>query len=258
MSADAIDPGALTQALAGTRLGPVEWRAEIGSTNDELVARARAGAPEGAVLGADHQSAGKGRRGRAWVDRPGAALAVSLLLRPPAGRPAGTLPIVIGVGVAEGIGPAARIAWPNDVLVAGRKVAGILTEASSAGGGVEWAVAGIGVNVRGVPDVPDARWPPGALDAPGPAPARQHLAEAILRAVAERYREWCEDGPGPALAAWGAIDALAGAGVRLETPEGLVEGMADGIDAEGRLVVRGPAGPVAVSTAELTRLHRTG
>lgn len=251
---DPVDAAALAQALAGTGLGPVEWRVEVGSTNDELARAARAGVHEGMVLGADHQTAGRGRRGRAWVDRPGAALAVSVLLRPPAEGPdATTLPIVAGVAVARALGPDAALAWPNDVLVDGAKVAGILVEAGSSGGPVEWAVVGVGVNVRGRPVVEVPGWPPGALDAAGPAPARQVLAARLLTELWASYSGWREAGPGDALREWERRDALRGRQLRVVTPGGEVVGAGAGLDSHGRLMVRGEGGPVVVDQAESVR-----
>jgi BirA family biotin operon repressor/biotin-[acetyl-CoA-carboxylase] ligase len=252
--ADRVDAARLEAALAGTGLGPVEWRASIGSTNDELARAARAGAAEGAVLGADHQTAGRGRRGRVWVDNPGAALAVSLLLRPPAGAPdAGTLPIVAGVAVARAVGPAATLAWPNDVLLDGAKVAGILVDAGSSGGPVEWAVVGVGVNVRGRPVVEAAGWPPGALDAEGPPPPRQELAVRLLSELWSAYRAWCAEGPGAALAEWEGRDALRGRELRVRAGGEDLIGTGAGLDENGRMLLIGAAGPVALDRVEAVR-----
>ena len=252
---DPVDAAVLAEALAGTGLGPVEWRPRIGSTNETLARAARAGAPEGAVLGADHQTAGRGRRGRAWVDRPGAALAVSVLLRPPpSGLDARTLPIVAGVAVARAVGASATLAWPNDVLLEGAKVAGILVEAGSSGGPIEWAVVGVGVNVRGRPDVEAAGWPPGALDAAGPPPARQELAARVLRELWSAYEEWRERGPAAALAEWEARDGLRGRELRVLAGGEEVVGTGGGLDEGGRLLILGAAGPVALERVEAVRL----
>lgn len=252
---DPVDPQALTRGLADTSLGPVEWSAATSSTNDALIEMARDGSPEGLVLGADHQRAGRGRLGRSWVDRPGDCLAMSVLLRPPPTAPASeTLPILAGVAVADAIGPDAHLAWPNDVLVRDRKVCGILCEAGARAGTTGWVVVGIGVNVRGEPEVGDARWAVGALDADGPAPSRQDLALGILLGVATRYATWLEAGPAGVLAEWERRDRLTGNPVAVEAPGGTISGTAAGIDSSGRLLVMGEGGVVAVASAASVRL----
>ena len=196
--ADPVVPALVAPRLSPPLAGPVTWHAETGSTNDDLTALARDGAPEGTVVGADRQSAGRGRRGRSWLAAGGHALLVSVLLRPGvAPVDAGLLPMVVAVGAAEALGPDARIVWPNDILIGGRKVAGILCEMSADQERVAWAVAGIGVNVRSAPDLDDARWSPGALADLGPAPARADLLVNLLAALGRRYAEWTEGGPRP-------------------------------------------------------------
>ena len=174
--ADPVVPMLVSPRLRPPVAGPVLWSPETGSTNDDVIAQARAGAGEGLVIGADRQSAGRGRRGRAWLAAPGHALLVSVLLRPDVPPvDAGLLPIVVAVAAAEALGPAARIVWPNDILVGGRKMAGILCEMSADQERVAWAVAGIGVNVRSAPALEDARWEAGALGDLGDPPARADL-----------------------------------------------------------------------------------
>jgi BirA family biotin operon repressor/biotin-[acetyl-CoA-carboxylase] ligase len=237
----------------------VEWLAETGSTNDDAAARARAGAPEGLVVGADHQRAGRGRRGRAWLSGPGDALLFSAVLRPPLPpAEAGLLPLVAAVAVAEGLEAAGRpgaiLVWPNDVLLGGRKVAGILCELSADQERVAWAVAGIGVNVRAVPDVPGARWPPGSLADAGPPPSRADVLVAVLQALARRYAAWRRAGAGEVLAAFAERDGLRGREVVLSVEGGALEGTAEGVDALGRLRLRTDAGQRALSSGEVVRV----
>ena len=236
--------------------GRVVWLTRTGSTNDEAVARARAGAPEGLVVGAELQTAGRGRRGRSWEAAPGDALLVSALLRPPiAPVDAGLLPIVVAVATAEAVGGGATIAWPNDVFRGERKVAGILCEMSADQERVAWAVAGIGINVRSAPRLEGARWPPGALADDGPAPARADLLVDLLAALGRRYREWVEAGPAPVLEAYAARDRLVGRGVTVALGDRAVAGTAAGIDPLGRLVLRTAAGATALSAGEVVRLE---
>jgi BirA family transcriptional regulator, biotin operon repressor / biotin---[acetyl-CoA-carboxylase] ligase len=128
---------------------PREHWAELGSTNDRAMAWARAGAPHGALVTADAQTAGRGRLGRAWASESGEDLYVSAILRPAPGKVIGALGLAVGAGLREGLArwlPAAQLKWPNDVLVEGRKLGGILCEARWVGTSPE-VVVGFGVNV---------------------------------------------------------------------------------------------------------------
>lgn len=121
----------------------------VASTNDRALQWARLGAPHGAMVTADAQTAGRGRLGRAWTSPPGEDLYVSLVLRPGHSEGLGALGLAVGAGLREALAPwvpQARLKWPNDILVGGRKLAGILCEARWVGGTPE-VVVGFGVNV---------------------------------------------------------------------------------------------------------------
>jgi BirA family biotin operon repressor/biotin-[acetyl-CoA-carboxylase] ligase len=253
--ADPVVPMLVAPRLEPPVAGPLLWRAETGSTNDEAIARARDGAPEGLVIGADRQSAGRGRRGRAWLAAPGHALLLSVLLRPDVPPvDAGLLPIVAAVATAEAIGPAARIAWPNDILLGGAKVAGILCEMSADQEHVAWAVAGIGVNVRSAPALDDPRWEAGALGDLGDPPARADLLVTLLSALGRRYAQWVGgDGTG-VLAAYAGRDALAGREVTVDLAHEEVRGVCAGTDGLGRLRVRTPSGERLLGAGEVVRV----
>lgn len=207
------------------------------STNDRARTLAQGGAPHGTLVTADEQSAGRGRQGRTWSAPAGRALLMSVVLR---GSPSPLLPLVAAVAVAEVCGPEARIKWPNDILIGGRKVAGILTEGRPQEG---WAVLGVGVNVAvELAELPlELRETAGTLGLP-PAdrvPVRRRLLTELERALAL---------PAPELLdAWRSRDALRGATVRWVAGEGLVAG----IDDAGRLLVDGPAGRVALDAGEV-------
>ena len=255
--ADPVVPLLIAPRLTRPIAGPLTWVTEAGSTNDELIVMARAGAPEGTTLGADRQSAGRGRRGRSWLAAPGHALLVSVLLRP--GVPpvdAGLLPIVVAVGVAEALGDDARIVWPNDILIGGRKVAGILCEMSADQERVAWAVAGVGINVRSAPALDDARWSPGALADRGDPPARADLLVALLAHLGRRYAEWVAHGPATTLAAFAARDALAGRQIALSLTDGEVTGLCEGTDDLGRLRLRTPEGERLFGAGEVVRVSQ--
>ncbi len=254
-SADPIVPQLVSDDLIAPLLGPVTWSARTGSTNDDVAAVARAGAPEGVVIGADHQVTGRGRRGRAWQTAATDALTFSVLLRPSvAPVEAGLLPLVVAVAVAEAIGPAARIVWPNDIVVDGRKLCGILCESSLDESGIAWAVAGIGINVHGAPELTDARWVAGFVDEVRPV-TRPDLLVQVLRALARRYSQWSTQGAAPIVAAYTALDALAGVGVSVQLARGEITGTAAGIDALGRLRVRTATGDEALGSGEVTRVE---
>jgi len=253
--ADPVVPLLVTPRLVAPLAGPVTWLAETGSTNDELIALARAGAPEGVVIGADRQSAGRGRRGRTWLAARGHALLVSVLLRPGvAPVDAGLLPLVVAVGVAEALGRESRIIWPNDILIDGRKVAGILCEMSADQERVAWAVAGVGVNVRSAPGLDDARWSPGALADRGDPPLRADLLVDLLAHLGRRYAEWVTHGPAGTLAAFAARDALAGRRVTVSLAGEEVDGHCEGTDDLGRLRLRTAAGERLLGAGEVVRV----
>jgi BirA family biotin operon repressor/biotin-[acetyl-CoA-carboxylase] ligase len=197
------------------------------STNDRAREAAMAGAPDGALVTAAQQTAGRGRQGRTWSAPPGAALLMSLVLRD---APA-LLPLIAAVAVAESCGDAAQIKWPNDVLLDGRKVAGILAEGRPYEG---WTVLGIGVNVAVAPE---------------DLPPELHATAATLgrsRAEVEPFLKELLGLLAAALAAdvatvldrWRARDALAGREIRWAAGAGV----AHGVDGEGRMVVELPDG----------------
>ena len=190
----------------------------VGSTNERARALAAAGAPHGTLVTADEQTAGRGRQGRTWVTPPG-SLAASLVLR----GPDALLPLRAGLAVADLVGAAARLKWPNDVLVDGGKVAGVLVEGRPQEG---WAVVGIGVNVA----VDPAALPPGAATLGLPRAEREAALARLLAALERRLTE----APAEIVAAVRARDALLDA--RLEWDRGA--GWGAGIDDAGRLLVR--------------------
>ncbi|MGW4694281.1 biotin--[acetyl-CoA-carboxylase] ligase [Kitasatospora cineracea] len=247
---DLLRPGALWTSL--------DVVTETGSTNADLAARAKDGAPEGAVLVAESQNAGRGRLDRRWNAPPRSGLFLSVLLRPQ-GVPMeryGWLPILIGTAVSAALDRIAEVRtglkWPNDLqaVVDGqeRKLGGILTELS--GGAV---VAGLGLNVSLRADelpVPTAT----SLALAGAATTdRSTLLRAVLREFAELYGEWTAAAGDPhasgLLPAYTARCTTLNRPVRVQLPgERELLGEAVAVDGDGRLVVRTPDGarhPVA-------------
>ena len=190
----------------------------------------------GTVVTAGEQSAGRGRQGRAWSAAPGRALLCSIVIR----DPVALLPLAAGVAVAEVVGPLARLKWPNDVLVDGRKVAGILVEGRPQEG---WAVVGIGLNVAlRVADFPvELRETAGTL---GLSPAD---VEPTLVAVLGRLEAWISVDAASLVEAVRDRDALYGREVRWADGRGV----GAGIDAGGRLLVTTDGGTVALDAGEV-------
>jgi BirA family biotin operon repressor/biotin-[acetyl-CoA-carboxylase] ligase len=252
---DDLQKAALRIEERGMALGrPLHLVAETTSTNDEAHAGARRGAAHGTTWLAERQTAGRGRRGRSWVSPAGEGLLFSVLLRldcAPQRLP--LLALLAGLAVRDGIvetAPSARIAvkWPNDVLSADRKLAGILVEAITVGPRVEAAIVGIGVNVhtRVFPDDIADRATSVALAAGGLPPDRAALLAAILASFDRDLHVVLARGLGLVRARLDAVDALRGRRVRSDAGD---EGVACGIDDDGRLTVRRDDGGIAHWTA---------
>ncbi|MEV1285804.1 biotin--[acetyl-CoA-carboxylase] ligase [Micromonospora sp. NPDC049679] len=238
----------------------LDLRRETASTNADAAAAARAGEPEGLVVVAERQTAGRGRLGRAWSSPPRAGLATSVLLRPGVAVPErgwppapltgyGWLPLLAGVALVEAVVRLAELPaglkWPNDLLIGGAKCAGILAEAVP-DGEAPAVVLGIGLNVTlradELPENPTGL-PATSLQLSGAAATdRDPLLRALLRAVADWYGRWREAG-GDAQAcglreAYVQHCATLGREVRVLLPSGEgLTGLATAVDADGRLVV---------------------
>jgi BirA family transcriptional regulator, biotin operon repressor / biotin---[acetyl-CoA-carboxylase] ligase len=208
----------------------------IGSTNARARELAAAGVPHGTLVTADEQSAGRGRQGRTWTAPPGRALLCSVVVR----EPPPLLPLAAGVAVAEVVGGHARLKWPNDVLVSGHKVAGILVEGRPQ---EAWAVAGIGLNVAlRLEDFPaELRCTAGTLG------LEPHAIEPTLSEMLARLEFWLGADARSLLDAVRARDALLGRPVRWAGGHGV----GAGIDGGGRLVVRTDDGDVALDAGEV-------
>lgn len=251
-----------------------EWRAALGlpavrvfealgSTNDAAREWAEAGAPAGALVVADAQTAGRGRAGRAWWSPPGAGLYASVVLRP---RPAtsgrtdvGVVSLRVGLALAAALRQAygldARVKWPNDVLApGGRKIAGVLCEAALAGPQPDFIVAGIGVNLA----LPGNAPPPevaGSATSVAAALGVDVERAAVLPPLAARLAELASAPLAPLsaaeLARLGELDALAGRPVRVD---GGPVVFARGVDASGALRVGGEGGEVALVRTGTVRI----
>jgi BirA family transcriptional regulator, biotin operon repressor / biotin---[acetyl-CoA-carboxylase] ligase len=240
------------------RLGePFYFHHEIGSTNDEAVRLAEAGAPHGTTIVASAQSAGRGRLGRSWFSPPDAGLYASIVVRER--RAAPLLTLAGGVAVAEGIRNAvslpAEIKWPNDIVIDSglgkrRKLAGILTEASTAADGLQFAVIGIGINVSPAaypPDIADRATSIAAelgrsVDAPV-------ILVECLAALDARIAQLASGDGGAVLGRWLELSPSA-VGARVEC-EGAVAGVTAGISEAGALLVRTARGTEAIRSGQV-------
>jgi BirA family biotin operon repressor/biotin-[acetyl-CoA-carboxylase] ligase len=255
-----IDAAALRDGLAAPwwQLDVVE-RTE--STNADLLARAASGESiAGAVLIAEHQTAGRGRNGRVWTS-PGAQLTMSVGVDPGGVPPDawGWLPLATGVAVVDAVaavaGVEAGLKWPNDVLARGRKLAGILTEVAAA---QRFIVIGIGLNVTLRDDeVPDAQAT--SLRSLGvEEPDRTDLARALLRELGRRIDRWQAAGGADAelIGQYRARSVTIGSQVRAILPGGRdVVGVARSIDEQGRLHIDSGGDEVAVSAGDIEHLR---
>lgn len=263
MTPSPLDGPALSAAVAGRCWNRVDVVAETGSTNADLLARASSGEDiAGAVLLAENQVAGRGRNGRTWSAVPGTQILMSVGV-PTTGVPGefwGWLPLATGLAVTDAVarcsGVRAGLKWPNDVLVDGHKLAGILAEVA-VGPEAPVVVVGVGLNVSlSADELPD----PAAtsLAVLGSAPSRADLVVALLDELDRRLRQWRgADGPASDLLAdYRAASVTVGSRVRaLQPGDNQVIGDATAIDGQGRLVIDVDGQPLAVSAGDIVHLR---
>lgn len=264
----------------GTRFR-IRWVAETASTNSDVAAAAAAGEPEGLVIAADHQTAGRGRLGRTWTAPPGSALLCSFLLRPPAERVHLAVTAVGCAGAAAclrvaGVEPGLK--WPNDLVIevggggrapdlnAGeptetggswRKLAGILAEAVSDGGLVAGVVVGLGLNVIRPPDFP--------AELHGIATSLDRVSRGggvdrgdLLEAICEELEDRCQllvDRPADLMAEYRRRCVTIGRDVRVEQTGETWEGRATGVADDGSLEVMTAGGARQVQAGDVLHLR---
>lgn len=257
-----LDEHLLTVELALTPDLTLELLPESPSTNQVAADRARDGAPDGLLVVADHQTAGRGRLDRTWETPAGAAITFSLVLRPTV--PASSwpwLPLLTGHTVAKALasfGYETRVKWPNDVLIDGRKVAGILVERIDTEDGPA-AVVGVGINVSTPADelpVPTATSL--AVAHPDLTPTREGVLLGVVAAVREGYDAWQVGGSDAAsrlASSYVAACATVGQDVRVDLPGGTaMAGRAVDVDIDGRLVVETGDGVEKVGAGDVVHV----
>jgi BirA family biotin operon repressor/biotin-[acetyl-CoA-carboxylase] ligase len=248
-----LSEDALHRALERAGLNaPVRFEEVTASTQATALEMAAAGTPEWTLVAAGHQTQGRGRLGRTWLDERGRALMFSFVLRPELDPGSGgLLTLLAGTALASASSELAdqrtACTWPNDLLVAGRKAGGILAESRVDGGRFEHVVIGIGVNLRTPPrDVPGA----GAVDAED-----DELLDAFFSAFVRGYQPAHPAFAGAVIAAYRDVCATLGARVRATTSGAVVEGEAVDLDERGGLVVRTPTGEQVVRFGEVEHLE---
>ena len=270
LSGDTLDAEVLGRELVrpGGLWSVVDVVARTGSTNADLAARARSGAPAGAVVVTDFQDAGRGRQGRSWVAPRGSSVAMSVLLRPRDVDPARWtwLPLLAGLAVVEGLRRAADVPavlkWPNDVLVDGLKICGILAERVETPTGPA-CVVGMGINVwlaadeLPVPTATSLALLAEAREHGSRPPSRNRLIATVLAALELIYQRWevLEDDSPFAASYLQRCDTI-GRRVRLHLAGDVtVEGQAEALDHDGRLVVRTASGLQTFGAGDVVHLR---
>lgn len=255
---DALLPTEIIEGLTTSYLGcqSILYFRSCPSTNDAARELGHRGAPEGSLAIAEGQTAGRGRLGRGWVSPAGKGIYVSVLLRPRI-KPeeAFKLTLLAAVAAAQAVthaGAEAKIKWPNDVLVEGRKVAGILTELEAEADRIHQAVIGIGVNVN----TPASLFPRSLRGtatslrlATGHKHSRVQVLQGLLAALEERYERLKAGRFEEVLSEWRSLDVTLGSRVKAVLLEGEIEGEARGLDQDGALLIAEAGGGLRRVTA---------
>jgi BirA family transcriptional regulator, biotin operon repressor / biotin---[acetyl-CoA-carboxylase] ligase len=241
-----LDIRKVQDALVTKRLGRrIHYFPQLDSTNSHARRLAEQGSPEGEVVIAECQTHGRGRLGRAWVSPPHLNLYLSFILRPrlPLGcAPQITLMAAVALSdtIASFTTASPAIKWPNDILLGGKKLAGILSESSSTSDGIQFVILGIGVNINYPGELmPEAIRKGGTslLSVNKKITSREAFASRLIQDLDRCYGELEESGFSVIAPRWEARFSLRGKKVKVEVSDGIVVGMAAGIDRDGALIV---------------------
>jgi BirA family biotin operon repressor/biotin-[acetyl-CoA-carboxylase] ligase len=253
-----------------SRVGGDFWRkilfyGSVDSTNDVasgLITK-NSDTESGTLVIADAQEKGKGRCGRKWLSPPGLNVYMSIILKPEIPlRQSALLTLLAAVSSAHALrrvtGADVSIKWPNDLVICGRKLGGILTEVKSAGNKVHHAVIGLGINVNIGKDLPDAiRTTATSLRAEtGSLWSRTEIIASILDEFEYRYKLLIEKGADSLTGEWRRLSSTLGKEVLIVTERGRLNGLAEDIDVDGTLLLRLPSGKIRrISAGDLTMLR---
>ena len=223
---------------------PLMYQALTGSTNDNALLAARSGAPHGSVFVADEQTAGRGRRGNAWLAAPSENLLFSVVLRPALElAQVSALTLAIGLALRDAVAPliseAALLKWPNDLYVNGKKLAGVLVESQLQGERLQAVVVGVGLNVATKAFPQEIATRATSLAVLGATSLdRETLLSSVLEAIALRVEAYQRAGVSGILDELNAADALRGRSLRVDNQSGIGRGL----DAHGRLLLEDESG----------------
>lgn len=227
---------------------PPGWRLRcfetVESTSDLCVTLAQAGEPAGLAVLAARQTHGRGSRGRDWQTLPG-NLALSVLLRPSHAE-VGHWALLAAVALADVLAPVPiRLKWPNDVMLNGRKLGGVLVDAAwTPGGGLAWLVIGFGANLQAAPDLPDVAVVPGAFDA-------RTVAHQVLARLDYWIASLAQDGSGPVRQAWLNHGPALGDLLRLTLGRDQIAGTFAGLADNGALLLQSGGKVHAFATGQV-------
>lgn len=245
---DLLLPSVILPVLTSDFGRPYYFYQTVSSTNDVVRELAYAGAPQGAVVAAEEQTGGRGRRGRSWYS-PRGGLWFSLLLRPQVSpAQSQTLPLFVSLMVVKGIekllGITLDLKWPNDILLGGRKTGGVLVELGAEAEQVHYAVAGIGINVNVTSFPPELEKEATSLGIyAGRRVDRARLLAGILSSIETGYPCWCREGFAPFREAYKGRLSFLGRQITVRTAGGeVLTGIAADVDTDGRLLLSSPAG----------------
>ncbi len=263
---DSFIPGELKWKLKTKLIGSVIISfKKVDSTNDSAYALAEKGIAEGAVVIAEEQTKGKGRHGRKWESPPKSGVYMSCVIRPKmAPNEIAKITLLAAVAVAKAVrlftGLEAMIKWPNDILVNGRKVCGILTEMKAEQDSIDFIILGIGVNIN----TPIACLPKGGSSLKEELSgyskkgdlSRVGFVKKILESLEEELSLLRIKGFKPIIEEWRSLSALPGAKIKVLLPDRTIEGEAHDIDSDGSLMVRLDSGVIEkVSSGDVVMLR---
>ncbi len=232
---------------------------EVASTNDIACDLALKGIREGATVVADAQTRGRGRLGREWFSPRGVNLYLSTILRPPIPPWKGPQLVFLGamavVRAVEGLGLRVEVKWPNDILVKGRKLSGILTEMSSEPERINFVILGIGVNVNMEEEMlpPELKGRATSLRGEtGRVVDRARFAASLIHHLNRYYRLFLDQGSAPILDEWKGYSFLDGREVEVLGPGSVLRGIVLGVDDDGALLLRTSHGVERVISGDVT------